>query len=402
LSKCQQLLSNVGPLSLAAVTTHTMHHAVRRRNALLQLSALGAAAALPSWASAQENRLVLGQSAALSGPAAQLGIQFNRGARLCFDQVNAQGGVNGITIELRKLDDGYEPARCKANTDKLIADGVTALFGYVGTPTTVAAVPAINAAKIPLIAPLTGAMVLREPLNRNIFHVRASYDDETELLVSHMTNLGLKRIAVFRQNDSYGEAGLNGVTKALLSRKLAPVAVGTVERNSTNVAAAVSAILPTKPDAIVQISAYSSCAAFIRAARSAGYGGGFMNVSFVGTKALSDALGPSALGVMVSQVMPDPSATSVPVVRDFLGAVKAAGGDAQANYTSIEGYLAARVVVEALKRMRNPSREALVTSLESLGNVNLGGYPVSFSPRDHAASHFTELTMLTGDGGVRR
>lgn len=346
--------------------------------------------------------MILGQSAAMSGPAAQLGVQFNRGARLCFDQVNAQGGVNGITIELRKLDDGYEPERCKTNTEKLIADGVTALFGYVGTPTTVAAVPAINAAKIPLIAPLTGAMVLREPLNRNIFHVRASYDDETELLVSHMTNLGLKRIAVFRQNDSYGEAGLNGVIKALLARKLAPVAVGTVERNSTNVAAAVNTILPSKPDAIVQISAYSSCAAFVRAARAAGYGGGFMNVSFVGTKALSDALGTGALGVMVSQVMPDPTATSVPVVRDFRAAVKAAGGDAQANYTSIEGYIAARVVVEALKRMRNASRESLVSALESMGNLNLGGYPVTFSPRDHSASHFTELTMLTGDGGVRR
>jgi ABC-type branched-subunit amino acid transport system substrate-binding protein len=204
--------------------------------------------------------------------------------------------VGGAQIELKALDDGYEPDRCRANTERFLAEDVFALFGYVGTPTTLAALPLLTAAKVPLIAPLTGAMGLRVPFNRNVFHIRASYEDETALIVKHLTQLGLKKIGVFRQNDSYGQAGLDGVTKALQQRQLTPLAVGTVERNSSDVAAAVKTLVAARPDAIVLISAYGSCAAFIRAARQAGYGGTFFNVSFVGTQALSDALGRDARG----------------------------------------------------------------------------------------------------------
>ena len=248
-------------------------------------------------AQAQEERIVLGQSAAFTGPAAQLGIQFHAGAKLYFDLLNAQGGVGRRAIEIRQLDDGYEPDRCVANTKKLIDDDVFALFGYIGTPTSVAALPLATKARMPFFAPFTGAMALRDPFSRTTFHLRASYNDETALIVKQLTNLGLKKIAVFYQNDAYGKAGLDGVTLALAAQNLKPVALATVERNSVDVAAAVATINAAAPDAVVQISAYKSCAAFVRAARKAGYGGTFYNVSFVGTQALADELGKDGAGV---------------------------------------------------------------------------------------------------------
>ena len=287
---------------------------MNRRDAIRRVAAVGATLALPAFA--QNNRIVLGQSAAMTGPAAQLGVQMNAGARIFFNSLNAQGGVNGSTIELRAADDGYEPDRCKANTEKFIKDDVFALFGYVGTPTCLAALPLTLDAKMPFFGPFTGAEALREPFHKTVFHLRASYFDETALIVKQLTSLGLKKIAVFYQNDAYGKAGLDGVTRALKAQNLAPVALGTVERNTVEVAQAVKAIGPAMPEAVVQISAYKSCAAFIRAARKAGYGGTFFNVSFVGTQALATELGKEGNGIMVSQVMPFPFSTTTPISRE--------------------------------------------------------------------------------------
>ncbi|MGH8335220.1 MAG: ABC transporter substrate-binding protein, partial [Gammaproteobacteria bacterium] len=203
-----------------------------------------------------DNKIILGQSAAFTGPAAQLGIQFYQGAKLYFDELNAQGGVLNRTIEIRPLDDGYEPDRCAANTRTFINDNVFALFGYIGTPTSLAALPLFTQAKMPFFAPFSGAMALRKPFNRYAFHVRASYNDETALIVNQLTFLGLKKIGVFYQNDAYGQSGLSGVTLALAAQKLEPVARATVERNSVDVAAAVKTLVAAAPNAIVQIGAY--------------------------------------------------------------------------------------------------------------------------------------------------
>ena len=349
---------------------------------------------------AQDDRIVLGQSAAFTGPAAQLGIQFHAGAKLFFDQLNAQGGAGGRRVEIRQLDDGYEPDRCAANTQKLIGDDVFALFGYIGTPTSVAALPLATKARVPFFAPFTGAMALREPFNRMAFHLRASYNDETALIVRQLTSLGLKKIAVFYQNDAYGKAGLDGVTLALAAQNLKPVAQATVERNSVDVAAAVAAINGATPDAVVQISAYKSCAAYIRAARKAGYGGTFYNVSFVGTQALADELGKDGAGVVISQVMPSPYNQSRAIAREFVEASKKAG-NVQANFSSMEGYLAAKVFAEGLRRATKPGRDGLIAALESISDQSFGGFQVSFSSTSHVASRFVELSMLTGDGRVR-
>lgn len=237
------------------------------------------------------NNIVLGQSAPFSGPATQHGRLFYRGAKVFFDQFNSQGGVGKRLIEIRNLDDGYEPDRCAENTRKLIGEDVLALFGYIGTPTSLAALPLATKAKLLFIAPFTGAMALRDPFNKYVFHIRASYNDETALIVKQLTNLGLKKIAVFFQNDAYGKAGLDGTVLALSAQGLKPIALASVERNSVDVAAAVKTLVAAEPNAVVQIGAYKSCAAFIREARKAGYGGTFYNVSFVGTQALSDELG---------------------------------------------------------------------------------------------------------------
>jgi branched-chain amino acid transport system substrate-binding protein len=376
-----------------------------RRQFIQSTAAAGAALALPAYmrgAMAQGSKIVLGQSAAFSGAAAQLGIQLNAGAKVFFDALNKDGGVAGRQIELRTLDDGYEPERCAENSKKFVADDVFSAFGYVGTPTGLAALPITTQAKIPFFAPFTGAMGLRNPFNRYAFHVRASYNDETALIVKQLTALGLKKIAVFHQNDAYGKAGLDGTVLALSQQNLKPVATATVERNSVDVAAAIKTLLPAQPDAIVQISAYKSCAACIREARKAGYGGTFYNVSFVGTQALADELGKDGAGVVVSQVMPSPYAMSRGITREFVDAMKAAGKAENINFSAKEGYVAAKVFAEGLKRAgKNLTRDGLIEGLESLGTQNFGGFTVSFGANDHVASQFVELSMLTGDGRVR-
>ena len=347
-----------------------------------------------------ETPIVLGQSAPFSGPAAQLGIQFYQGAKLYLDQYNAQPGHRDV--EIRFLDDGYEPERSVANTQKLIGDDAFALFGYIGTPTSLAALPHAVKDKVPFIAPFTGAMALREPFNRNVFHLRASYNDETALIVKQLTHLGLKKIAVFNQNDAYGMAGLDGVTLALAQQNLKPTALATVERNSVNVSAAVKTITAARPDAVVQVSAYNSCAAFIREARKAGFGGSFYNVSFVGTQALSDELGKEGAGVMVTQVVPSPYSPANAITREFSDAARKSGGATKPNFSSMEGYLAAKVLTEGLRRAPGKvTRDGLIQGLESIDRQQFGGFEVSFSPKNHVASKFVELSMITGDGRIR-
>ena len=360
-----------------------------------------AAAAVPPLR-AQEGRILLGQSAALTGPVAQLGLQYQEGAKLCFDQVNAQGGIGRRPLELKTLDDGYEPERCAENTRRLLAEDVLVLFGYVGTPTSLAALPLATQARVPFVAPLTGAMSLREPFNRYAFHLRASYDDETEAIVKQLTVLGLRRIGVFHQNDAYGKAGLDGIVKALAARKLQPAGQATIERNSVDVAAAVRTFSAAWPESIVQVGTYAACAAFIRAARKAGYGGTFYNVSFVGTQTLADTLGADGAGVVVSQVLPSPYKSVHAASREFLDAIRKGGDKVKPGYTAFEGYLAARLLVEGMRRARGPlDREGVVGGLEAIGSATVAGLPVAFGAGSHVASKFVELSMLTGDGRIK-
>jgi ABC-type branched-subunit amino acid transport system substrate-binding protein len=370
-----------------------------------QLIASVAGLAFHHCVSAQaEKPFVLGQSIPLSGPSELLGIQYNQGARLYFDALNAKGGINGRSIELRRMDDGFDPERAATNTRQFIADGVFALFGYVGTPSGLAALPLATEAKVPFFAPLTGSQNLREPFNRYAIHIRASYADETAAIIKQMTAVGIKKIAVLYQNDGFGKAGLDDVIRAMAPLNLKPVAAAAVERNSSEVAQAVKAILIAGPEAIVQIGSYKGCASFVRTARRAGYGGNFYNISFVDTQSLSDELGAVARGVIVSQVMPFPYTSATPVATEYLAALQASGLVATGpNYSGIEGFIAAKVFSEAVRRTgKTLTRESFLTAIQGMQNFNVGGMTMEFGPQKNVGSKFVEMTMLTDDGKIRR
>jgi branched-chain amino acid transport system substrate-binding protein len=368
---------------------------------------LASLAALLSAAAAGQgvtnDRILLGQSVALTGPTAQLGIQMRNGIKAYFDYVNENGGVHGRRLELLTLDDGYEPSRTVPNTKRLIEqDKVFALIGYVGTPTSAAALPVFTEAKVPFVGPFTGAELLRQPFNRYIFNVRASYYDETDKIVEHILSLGGKSIAVFYQNDAYGQAGLKGVEIAMGKRNLKIGALGTVERNTVKVEGAVKTIGASKPDAVVMIGAYAACAEFIRQMKKAGSGATFYNVSFVGSKALADALGNEGIGVAISQVVPFPWGAAVPVVREY-HKLSAKTGNKDYNFSAMEGFLAAKVFVEGLRRAgRNLTREGFVDAMEKMNDVDLGGFFIGYSPKSRAGSRFVDMTIIARDGKFLR
>ena len=342
--------------------------------------------------------ILIGESAAFSGPAQALGNEMRAGALAYFQAVNAGGGVNGRRIELRSLDDGYEPDRAAANTKKLIDDGVFLLFGYVGTPTSNASKPIFTAARVPFVGPFTGAESLRNPVNRYIFNVRASYFDETDKIVGQLVGQTLDRIAVFYQNDDYGKAGLLGVELAMKKRDLKIVATGTVERNTVDVAAAVASIGKADPQGVVMISAYKSCAAFIKAMRAAGYNPQFMNVSFVGSKALAAEAGPAGRGVGITQVVPFPWNIATPIVKEYQQLYTASTKKDDYSFTSLEGFLAAKVLVEGLRRTgADLTRERFVSAMEGMRDVDVGGFLVTFTPTSHSGSRFVELTVIGKD-----
>ncbi|MDY7536860.1 ABC transporter substrate-binding protein [Undibacterium sp. RTI2.1] len=344
--------------------------------------------------------ILVGQSAALSGPAQQLGTEMRDGALAYFDHVNAQGGVAGRQIVLKTLDDGYEADRASANTKELIdKHDVFSLFGYVGTPTSNAALPLVAKEGIPFFAPFTGAESLREPFNRNVFNIRASYFEETEKIVQHITTLSMSRIAVFYQNDAYGKAGLEGVTKALNKRHIEVIGIATVERNSVDVAPAVAKIKQAKPQAVIMISAYKSCAAFIKEMVKDPVGAPiFWNISFVGSQALSKELGSEGRGVMISQVVPAPWEEINPLIKEYKTLYANKPGR-EPGYVSLEGFIAAKVFVEGLKRAGSSlTRDSFIKAMESMGAYDAGGFSVKFSPTNHNASHFVELTVIGKDG----
>lgn len=365
------------------------------------------AAALPPSAVAENgvtnDKIVLGQAAVFTGPAAQLGIQMRNGIKAYLDYVNEKGGVHGRKLELVTEDDGYEASRAPVATKKLIEEHkVFALTGYVGTPTGVAAMPVFTQAKVPLVGMFTGAEALRVPFNRYIFHVRASYYDETEKIVEQILSTGGKKIAVFYQDDNYGLAGLKGTEIAMTKRGLKISATGTVERNTIKVENAVKTINADQPDAVVMISQYTSCAEFIRQMKKAGSATQFYNVSFVGSKALADALGKDGVGVGISQVVPFPWGLAVPVVKEYQQLSKKAG-NTDYNFSAMEGFLVAKVFVEGLRRTgKDLTREKFIDTMETMQDFDVGGFFVSYSPKSHTGSKFVDLTIIARGGKFMR
>ena len=354
-------------------------------------------AAQSSGGGTDPNALVLGQSLPLSGPSAQLGLDYRRGALAWFEAVNREGGIHGRKIQLISLDDKYEPPQTLINTRQLLKrNDLLALFGYVGTPTTKVALPLIEEALVPLVAPMTGASLFRQSDLRMVFNMRTSYRREIAAMVDELVRDAHHRIAIVYQDDAFGQDGLDGALAALSRHGLKPVVVTTVQRNSAQVGEALDDLMATNPNGIVLVSAYVSSAALSSALRNRGSRAQIMNVSFVGTQALQKAMPVGeANGIGVAQVVPFPWNRWIPVVADYQRCLRLSDKSSGFGFTSFEGYLAARMITEALERAgKNPSRQALVQALESIRDLDLGGFRLQMGRDDHDASDFVELTFL--------
>lgn len=341
--------------------------------------------------------ILLGQSAPLSGPSATLGRDFASGAQSLFRQVNASGGIYGRPIRLIQLDDRYEPALTRANAARLVnQDKVFALFGTVGTPTTRTVLPLLEQRGIPLVAPVTGAAVLRNPSNARVFHLRASYADEAERIVAFLAQAGWTRVALVTQNDAFGEDVRRSLLASLQRRGITPLTSTTVQRNSRNTGAQADLVARLRPDAVVAISTYGTVASLVRELNRRQSHPQLMTVSFVGTGGLLKALPDGqANGIGVTQVVPFPWDGRVPVVRDYQRAMRQNAPEARFSHLSLEGYIAARVVVEALRRAGPQlSRARFEQALTSMNPYDLGGFLVRFSPKGRSAGTFVDLTFL--------
>lgn len=345
----------------------------------------------------KDNEILIGQCAALTGPAQGLGTGMNSGLKAAFDEANAKGGIHGRQIRFVADDDGYEPDKCVDCTGKMIEDkGVFALAGYVGTPTGKVAAPMVQEDKIPLVGLFSGAMLLRDPVQRYVINIRASYDDETEALVEHLTkNRAFQKIAVFYQNDSFGFSGLSGVEKALARRKLALVAKGSFERNTLDVKGGLATVMAAAPDAVVIVGPYEPTAVFVRSAREAGLKAQFATISFVGTESLIAELGAASEGMLISQVVPSPTDATLTLSRDYRSALEKSAPTASPTYVSFEGYVGGRVLVAALDLAgKDLSRERLIDTFHGMSKLDLGGMVFSFSPSNHQGSNAVYVTTV--------
>lgn len=394
-----------------------------RVKSFVHISLLCVLLCVPASASAAD--VVLGMSASFTGSTRGLGIELYRGARAYFDYMNNNGGVNGHTVSIRHMDDGYSPLPAIRNTVDLVErDKVFALFNYVGTPTTTRVLPLLKryeSRDMLLLFPLTGAQVLRQPpYNEYVFNMRASYFDETKALVDNFINANRNRIAVFYQADAYGRSGWEGVRRALLGHRLVIVGEATYRRGvsfEVSMEKQVEAILGAHPDAIVAVGASEACAAFVRDLRQQGSDVPVATLSFSNCEYLSSLLDGESIvqgdiGLACSQAVPDPRRSSVPATREFRKVMDSfdpgvpdgidAGDYAAPRYSRIafEGYLNAKVFATALARVQSPlSRKGLRHALEQLRDVDIGlGESVSFYPGQHQAFRRTYLYMDNAKG----
>jgi branched-chain amino acid transport system substrate-binding protein len=344
-----------------------------------------------------DDRIVFGQSAVLKGPAAALGLGMRDGILAAFHEANAAGGVHGRKLDLISYNDDYEPELAIAKTNRLIGeDRVFALIGEVGTPTSKAVQPIATEQGVPFIGPLTGADFLRDPSLTNVINIRASYGQETEAWIEHLTtDLSLSRIAILYQDDSFGRAGLEGVTKALEKRGLGLVAEGTYMRGTTAVKRALLAIRGGRPQAVVMVGAYKPCAEFIKLARIIKLDAVFVNISFVGSEPLAEELGRDGEGVVVTQVVPPPDDVNIPLVARYKRAIKSANPNAEPGFVSLEGYVVGRLVVEALNHLGNPvTRAGLLSTIRDVGVFELDGITLSYGPGDNQGMDDVYFTVI--------
>ncbi len=348
-----------------------------------------------------DKRILFGQSAAFTGPAQELGKNMRLGIQAAFHEINKKGGVHGRKLELVSLDDAYEPETAIINTRHLIdRDQVFALIGAVGTPTSRSAVPIAMDAGVPYIAPFTGAAFLRQASLSNVINLRASYDQETETMISYLVNnLGIERVAVIYQDDSFGRAGYRGVQRALKQRDMEPVAIGVYPRNTTVVKTALLDVRDDNPGGVIIIGAYKPVAALIAWARHTNFDPVFITISFVGSNALVRELGTGGAGVLVTQVVPLPEGEKPAVVSTYRKALSTLAVDTAPSFVSLEGYLAGRLAIVALERCGPAvNRTCFLDTLRQTDNIDLDGFMLRYGDNDNQGSDTVFLTTIGSDG----
>lgn len=365
---------------------------------LLALLALVSGCAVHAEDGVTKDRILIGQAAGFTGAVAGAVKEQTAGALAYIEAVNAAGGVHGRKIVLESLDDGFDFKKTPEVTRQLIEDKkVFALFLFRGTPNTEAAYPVAAKARIPLIAPSTGAQSMYSPPRKYLFPVRASYHSETTAIVNHLVSLGIKKIAVFYDDGSFGKDVLAGVQKAMQDKKMAPSSAASYERGTLKIEAAVKTIAADDPQAVIMAAAVDSGPAFIAQMKAQNRNPMFFVLSNLSANSFIKGLGANVNGVVISQVSPYPFAVTTPVASEFLKAAKQR--NIAPSYASIEGFIAAKVLVEGLKRAGpQPTREKLIKGLESMSRFDLGGITVSYGPEERSGTTFVDLTVLGKDG----
>ena len=371
---------------------------------------LGALTALPlafhaNTRAQDTGPIKLAQSTAMTGPQVDLGLPMHQGAKAYFAALNAKGGVNGRPIELTVADDGYEVKRSLANVKTFIADGsYFAIFNCLGTPMVEAMLPSVIESGIPFFAPLSGAQLARPKGVRSVFNIRASYVDETENLVRHLATVGVKRIALVHQNNTFGKDVAAAAKRSITEHKLIETTTAAIENDASDAGAAATKIIASNPEAVLLGLAGKPTVEFAKALRQQQRKNLPMYaLSVMGAAATLKAMGDDAAGMTVSQVVPLPSNNTVPLVREFQQVWKTAGATAEPSHMALEGYVNAKVFAEILRRAgRNPTRSAFIEAAWGLKRYDLGGFEISFNEGTPNASRFVELTMVARDGRLLR
>lgn len=356
-------------------------------------------AAIPAHA-----QVVVGQVVPLTGVLATTGQQMALGPKLWFDYVNDHGGVNGQKIRHVVVDDGWVPEKTVAETKAVIEkEKPVALIAYAGTGNIneLLKQKILEKANMPLVAPYTGGEVLRTPFNPWIFHIRASYADETAHMVDHLATLGIKKIAVFFQDDAFGRSGLAGVETAATKLGSQIVARAGYERNTANVAEAIKQVAAAKPNAVIMVGVNKPIGAFIKGYREAGGTGMLFSISVVDPAELVSIAGiGNVRGLAITQPVPFPYGGVSPLVKEFNEVFKKyAPKNATVTYAVFEEFIGAKVLVEGIKRAgKNPTPEKVVQGLASLGRLDLGGFVVNFSPDNRIGSRFVDIVVVGAEG----
>jgi branched-chain amino acid transport system substrate-binding protein len=342
--------------------------------------------------------IVLGQSVALTGPGSALAVPFHQGAKLYFDRVNAAGGINGRKIELITLDDRGNAQQTAANTKKLLDQGILSLFGYYGSPQVTAAYPMIKDGDVLLFAPMSAADEFRGAMYGNVYSIRPGYSEEAVAITRHAETLGARRLAILHGNDSESLAALDSAQRTMSS--LGANLVANAVMSSGSVAPGVDKALAAKPESVLVIGDSNSAATAVRDIRAKGFRGAIYGFSNTGESLLAAELGSVGAGVVVVRVVPKSDSAKVAVVRELLADSQAANMG-KPNVYMLEGYIAARVYAEALRRIqKDPNRARMKKAIEGLDDVNVGGFRVHFT-EDRVASRLVELSLIDSQGKVR-